>query len=181
MTSQALNAERVHLAGLLEAIQRCVYFLDASRSKQTWPLVRDELAKRRKDVDLFESLAAMNERFAKLQDTLGAAMRHAALLAGESSETFLKTLTFYEKVGVLDSVASWQTCRATRNLAAHVYETDYAAIAEHFNTLHALIPGLYANASRFLRYSREALGILPLQCDFAEEFTAIAGDRDLLI
>jgi hypothetical protein len=27
MTRQALDAERAHLAGLLEAIQRCVYFL----------------------------------------------------------------------------------------------------------------------------------------------------------
>ncbi len=181
MTGQALDAERAHLAGLLEAIQRCVYFLDASSSKQSWPLGRDQLAKRRKDVDLFESLAAMNERFAKLQDTLGAAMRHAGLLAGEPSETFLKTLTFYEKVGVLDSVVTWQTCRATRNLAAHVYETDYAAIAEHFNTLHNLIPGLYGNAARFVRYSREALGILPLHGDFAVEFAAIVGDLDLLI
>jgi hypothetical protein len=180
MTGQALDAERAHLAGLLEAIQRCVYFLDASSSKQSWPLGRDQLAKHRKDVDLFESLAAMNERFAKLQDTLGAAMRHAALLAGESSETFLKTLTFYEKVGVLDSVVTWQTCRATRNLAAQAYETDYAAIAEHFNTLHTLIPGLYANAARFLRYSREALGILPRHDDFAAEFAAVVGDPDLL-
>jgi hypothetical protein len=158
----------------------CLRF-DGSRSKQSWPLGREQLAKRRKDVDLFESLAAMNERFAKLQDTLGAAMRHAAFLAGESSETFLKTLAFYEKVGVLEPVATWQLCRATRNLAAHVYETDYAAIAEHFNTLYTLIPGLYANAARFLRYTREVLGILPLHDDFAEESSAVAGDLDLLI
>ncbi|QVL51343.1 MAG: DUF4338 domain-containing protein [Thiocapsa sp.] len=38
MTRQALVAERAPLAGLLGAIQRSVYFLDASSSKQTWPL-----------------------------------------------------------------------------------------------------------------------------------------------
>lgn len=30
MSSGVLRAERMHLAGLLEAIQRCVYFLNAS-------------------------------------------------------------------------------------------------------------------------------------------------------
>ena len=78
MVNRTLEAERTHLASLLEAIQRCVYFLEASRRKQTWPLAPGDLEARRKDVALFESLAAMNERFAKLQDTLGAGMRHAA-------------------------------------------------------------------------------------------------------
>jgi hypothetical protein len=173
MINHPLEAERTYLASLLEAIQRCVYFLEASRRKQTWPLPPGDLEARRKDVALYESLAAMNERFAKLQDTLGAGMRHAALLAGESGETFLKTLTFFEKIGVLESVTDWQLCRATRNLAAHEYETDYAAITEHFNTLNGLAPGLYANAARFLDYCREALHILPLRPDFTSEFTAI--------
>jgi hypothetical protein len=72
----------------------------------------------RKDVALFESLAAINERFAKLQDTLGAAMRHAVLLAGERADTFLRVLAFYEKIGVIESVAAWQLCRTVRYLAA---------------------------------------------------------------
>jgi len=93
MTGQRLVAERTHLAGLLDAIQRCVYFLEASRHKHTWPLASDDLAKRRKDIGLFESLAAINERFAKLQDTLGASMRHAVLLAGEPGDTFLRRLS----------------------------------------------------------------------------------------
>ena len=173
MTSTALEAERAHLAGLLEAIQRCVYFLDASDRKHAWPLMPDDLATLKKDIALFESLAAINERFAKLQDTLGAAMRHAVLLAGERADTFLKVLAFYEKVGILDSVAGWQLCRTTRNLAAHDYDTDYAGIAEHFNSLHALIPNLYGDAERFLAYCKEALGVLPTQGDFANEFTAI--------
>ena len=173
MTSAVLEAERAHLAGMLEAIQRCVYFLDASGRKYAWPLTPEYLAHNKKDIALFESLAAINERFAKLQDTLGSAMRHAGLLAGERGDTFLKVLAFYEKVGVLDSVAAWQLCRTTRNLAAHDYEIDYAGIAEHFNSLHALIPHLYGNAARFLVYCQEALGVLPAQGDFADEFTDI--------
>lgn len=170
MTETPLAAERAHLASLLEAIQRCVYFLDASRRKQRWPLSGEVLSARAKDVELFESLAALNERFGKLQDTLGSAMRHAAILSGEPTDTFLRTLAFYEKVGVLDSVTEWQVARATRNAAAHVYETDYVAIAEHFNALHALTPPLYGVASRFVAYCRETLGVVAVPGDFDREF-----------
>jgi hypothetical protein len=168
-----LDAEREHLAGLLEAIQRCVYFLDASAQKLVWPLLAEFLVQHKKDVELFESMAAINERFAKLQDTLGAAMRHANLLAGESSDGFLKVLSFYEKVGVLESVASWQLCRATRNLAAHDYETGYSEIADHFNSLYALTPSLYGTASRFIEYCQVNLSIAPKQGDFVENFMTI--------
>jgi hypothetical protein len=168
-----LDAEREHLAGLLEAVQRCVYFLDASSRKLIWPVTAGLLEKHKKDVALFESLAAINERFAKLQDTLGAAMRHASILAGESGDTFLKVLGFYEKVGVLESVSSWQLCRTTRNLAAHDYETEYMEIADHFNSLHELIPSLYGTAFRFVDYCRTVLDIVPKQGDFMKDFRII--------
>lgn len=172
MTMPPLVAEQRHLAGLLEAIQRCVYFLQASRAKVPWPLQPEELAARYKEIALFETLAAMKERFAKLQDTLGAAMRHAYLLSGESGDTFLKMLAFYEKIGILEALADWQLCRATRNLAAHAYETDYGTIAEHFNTLNRLTPMLYGVAARFVDYCHNDLGVHPLSEDFAAEFLA---------
>jgi hypothetical protein len=168
-----LNAEKLHLAELLEAIQRCVYFLDASNRKLTWPLTKEQLETQKKDVALFEALAAINERFAKLQDTLGAAMRHACILAGEPNDSFLKVLSFYEKAGVLESLALWQLCRTARNLAAHDYEIEYAEIADHFNSLKTLIPLLYMTAVQFLSYCRETLGIEPEQADFSVEFMTI--------
>lgn len=174
MVNQAiLNAEKTHLAELLVSIQRCVYFLDASSQKLMWPLTKEQLQAQKKDVALFEAIAAINERFAKLQDTLGAAMRHACILAGEPSESFLKVLGFYEKMGVLESVASWQLCRTARNLAAHDYEIEYAEIADHFNTLKSLTSILYLTAVGFLSYCRETLGIEPKQDDFTVEFMAI--------
>jgi hypothetical protein len=106
MNENILDAERQYLSSLLEAIQRCVYFLHASDRKITWPLDADELSVRKKDEQLFESLSAINERFAKLQDTMGAAMRHAAMLMSEPADSFLKVLAFYEKNGVIDSVSS---------------------------------------------------------------------------
>ena len=111
--------------------------------------------------------------------TITALEAEQAHLAGERSDTFLKVLAFYEKVGVLDSVAGWQLCRTTRNLAAHDYDTDYTGIAEHFNSLHALIPILYGDSARFLAYCGEVLNVLPNQGDFANEFTAIVSTQNL--
>jgi hypothetical protein len=173
MSVGSLEQERAHLADLLEAIERCVYFLHATDQRLHWPLSGVGLDENRKEIALFESISAMNERFAKLQDTLGAAMRHAALLSAEPAETFLKVLSFFEKLGVLESVAGWQLCRTTRNFAAHQYETDYDMIAEHFNTLHMLIPGLYGAAARFVAYCRSTLGITSARGDFADDFEAI--------
>lgn len=130
MNHSILDSEKLHLAELLEAIQRCVYFL-------------------------------------------GAAMRHACILAGEPTDSFLKVLSFYEKTGVLESVASWQLCRTARNLAAHDYDIEYAEIADHFNSLQTLIPLLYISAVRFLNYCQETLGIEPKQADFSTEFMLI--------
>lgn len=173
MNSPILEAERQHLANLIEAIQRCVYFLHASDSKVVWPLERAALEIRKKDAALFESLAAINERFAKLQDTLGAAMRHAAILMGETADTFLKVLSIYEKAGVIDSIAAWQLCRTARNLAAHDYETDYAQIAEHFNTLHEPRTTLCQASARIVQGCKIDLGVLPSSNEFADEFHRI--------
>lgn len=175
MSRDLLEVERAYLANLLEAIQRCAYFLHESERKLSWPLTGAYLAANKKNVALFETLAALNERFAKLQDTLAAAMRHAALLMSEPTDSFLKVLALFEKLGVIDSTADWQRSRAARNLAAHDYETDYAAIAEHFNTLRALHPMLYAAAGRLVGICRETLKIEPLTTDFHDEFERIVG------
>ena len=170
MNTRPLAAEREHLANLLEAVQRCTHFLHASASKVHWPLDGQRLKESRKDEELFETLAAFNERFAKLQDTLGAAMRHCALLMGETTTPFLKVLALFEKLEVIDSIDGWQLCRTARNLAAHDYETDYALIAEHFNELQALEPILVNAAAGLLAQCVQSLGIHPATTDFEAEF-----------
>jgi hypothetical protein len=170
MNIGSLQAEREHLSNLLEAAQRCSFFLHASSSKVLWPLNGSDLKQRQKDEELFESLAAFNERFAKLQDTLGAAMRHSALLMGENTTPFLKVLSLFEKLGVIESIASWQLCRTARNLAAHDYETDYTLIAEHFNELQELQPVLIKAASRLFKVCEQSLDIKPTTPNFEAEF-----------
>lgn len=173
MQTTLLDSEKQHLAHLLEAIQRCVFFLDAASSLLTWPLDADLLEQEKKNTKVFGALAAVNERFAKLQDTLGAGMRHALVLLSEPADTFLQVLAFYEKVGVIESIAAWQTCRTARNIAAHEYDIDYESITEHFNTLHSMQPLLY-NASRDLvRYCHQTLAIKPATADFSAEFELV--------
>jgi len=101
-------------------------------------------------------------------------MRHACLLSGEPSDRFLKVLSFYEKAGIIESIDAWQLCRATRNLAAHDDEIDYAEIVDHFNALNSLTSILYQTAARFLEYCHESLKIEPKQNDFSADFMAIA-------
>ena len=107
-------------------------------------------------------------------------MRHALDLSSEPAETFLNVLAFYEKIGVIQSTADWQTCRSARNLAAHSYETDYLLIAEHFNGLHAMRMQLYRIASGFLNYCHTRLHIKPASRDFTAEFSAIVSTDFLL-
>lgn len=172
-TSALLFSEKQHLANLLEAIQRCVYFLNASHKNVEWPLTGSVLTLRKKDNDLFEALAAINERFAKLQDTLGSAMRHSLLLSGEQADSFIKVLAIFEKNQVIRSVEEWQVARTARNLAAHDYETSYDEVADHFNTLYALTQNLYQISRRFIVYCEKELGICPRTPDFSEEFYLI--------
>jgi hypothetical protein len=168
-----LDAEKNHLSGLLEAIQRCVYFLDASSQTLQWPITGSHLAHNKKDKELFEALAAINERFAKLQDTLGAAMRHSLVLSGEQADSFIKVLAIFEKAGVVQSVEAWQIARAARNLAAHDYETNYALVADHFNALHEQQGMLFQTARAFVIYTNQVLNVRPLSADFSLEFDAI--------
>jgi hypothetical protein len=162
-----------HLGELLTAIERCVFFLEGARSRIPWPLTEDKLAARNKDLDLFTNLSAVNERFAKLQDTLGTAMRHAALLAGEPSENFLRVLAFFEKIRVLKSVKDWQAIRALRNLAAHEYGTNYAKTADHFNAVNSSTPILYRMAGNFSRFCTENLDIRASSPDFSQDVKSI--------
>ncbi len=170
MKTDLLRVEKTYLAHLLEAIQRCVYFLDAATQKIVWPLQGESLQAHKKDIALFDALSVLNERFAKLQDTLATALRHALLLLGEQHDSFLKVLAYYQKHEVIDSIEDWQLLRTTHNLAAHDYEIDYADIAEHFNNLHDLLGTLYLTSQRFVDHCQSTLGIVPHSADFSEEF-----------
>jgi hypothetical protein len=62
MSEDPLSLEKQHLAGLLEAVQRCVYFLEGLDSRLSFPLSGEALRSRCKDRELFDSLAALGNR-----------------------------------------------------------------------------------------------------------------------
>lgn len=64
----------------------------------------------------------------------------------------------------------WQQGRIIRNVAAHDYETDYDAIAEHFNTLDTLCALLLKTGKRLIEHVEQDLGIKPQTEDFTQEF-----------
>lgn len=64
MTKNALlKAEKLHLAQLLEAIQRSVYFLHATTQQLPFPLQGEILASRKKEANLFQALSALMNDF----------------------------------------------------------------------------------------------------------------------
>jgi len=165
--NSVLEENRAHLADLIEACQRCAWHLEATASRVAWPLTAEMLETRQMDLALFEPLAAMNERFAKLQDLLGTAMRHLCELCGERTDTFLRVLVFCEKVGIVSATEDWQTCRSLRNRAAHDYGTDFDVTASHFNALQGQIPMLVRTTLSLADHARQFLGIEPPDARFS--------------
>ena len=127
------------------------------------------------DLGLFEPLAAINERFAKLQDLLGTTMRHLCELCGERTDTFLRVLAFCEKAGVIESSEAWHACRSLRNRAARDYGTDFELTAGHFNALLDQIPVLSGVTLALAAYAKQALGIEPDDPTFAEALARVHG------
>lgn len=163
-----VEESRRHLGDLIEACQRCAWHLNATVVRVEWPLTAETLSERQMDLGLFEPLAAMNERFAKLQDLLGTTMRHLCELCGERTDTFLRVLAFCEKAGIIDSVESWQTCRSLRNRAAHDYGTDFQLTASYFNALREQIPVLTHVTRAVAVHAKQTLGVAPEDQRFAE-------------
>ena len=179
MSQDIPSEQQRYLAQILEAIQCCAWFLQQSRNKVSWPMDGEWLADHKKDVALFETLAAINECFAKLHDSLASAMRHGAILAGEPTDSLIKAFSLFEKEGVIDDTNDWQRCRAIRNISAHSYATHYAhathyvRIAEHFNLLNELADILLLTSQRLLSWSADQLQAFPATQDFSTEFDSI--------
>ncbi len=173
-TNSFLLPERQYLAEQLTAVERCAYFALLTRRRIDWPLAAQTLQLRRLDAPWFEHLAALNERFAKLQDVLGAAMRHAAFLLAEPAPSFLHVLAFFEKHGVVASSQQWLRIRKMRNDAAHDYDIDPQVTAEHFNQIDADLPVLTDMARCLVGFCAQWLNIHPVDAQVHAAFEALA-------
>ena len=115
------------LAEKLEALRRLRQGLLFTDSRLNWPVANTQEC----DSETLERLSAFTERFAKLQDILAGAMRHALLLRGENLITFGDVLSVMEKLAIVDDQQEWIQIRLLRNKAAH----DYTTNGEHLASL----------------------------------------------
>ena len=96
-------------------------------------------------------------------------MRHLCVLSGENNDSFLRVASFCSKVGILESLETWQACRSLRNRAAHAYGIDYTETAGHFNAMHAQIPFLTGSVVRLSDYIRRTLTIEAVDTSFLRD------------
>lgn len=162
MESDTTDTAKQYLAEQLTAIERCAYFALMTSERILWPVTADSVQQHRLDAQWFEPLAALNERFAKLQDLLGSTMRHVSLLLAEPAPAFLHVLVYFEKNAVIASTSNWMRIRKMRNDAAHDYDLNPIATAEHFNQLVADLPEMIAPTQRLVFFCREILAVLPV-------------------
>ena len=86
------------------------------------------------DDDAVQAMDQFVLRFGKLQDTLGTRLVPAMLDALQEpyeDRPMLDKLNRLEKLGLLDSTASWEKLRALRNHFAHEYPDDPALRAAY--------------------------------------------------
>jgi len=132
-----------------EALSRLRQGLLYTESRIPWPITNTQSC----NAEILERLSAFSERFAKMQDVLASAMRHALLLQGENLLTFTDVLAIMEKLGIIEDQQEWINIRLLRNKAAHDYSIDGDHQSEYFNSLHAQLPALLGMTERFLAWS----------------------------
>ncbi len=132
-----------------EALSRLRQGLLYTESRLPWPITNTQSC----DAEILERLSAFSERFAKMQDVLAGAMRHALLLQGDNPLTFADVLATMEKLRIVEDQQEWINIRLLRNKAAHDYTIDGDHQAEYFNSLHAQLPVLLGMTERFLDWS----------------------------
>ncbi len=151
-----LLLERRRLLALkLAAIAQLAGHLRYSRQRLPYPLASvDALAP-----EALESVSALIERFGKLQDLLGNAMREVIVLSGEDATDMNAVLSRMEKLGLLDSADDWRALRALRNQAAHDYDLADDRKTAFVNALAARTDMLLTTASRMEHYAKKTFGL----------------------
>ena len=83
-----------------------------------------------------ERLAAINDRFAKLQDQLAGAVRHAHTMLSERYRTYFDVITWMTHEGIITDPEVWLELRTLRNQLTHDYDLEAQTAAQYLNALH---------------------------------------------
>ncbi|HES75378.1 MAG TPA: hypothetical protein ENO09_00055 [bacterium] len=110
--------------------------------------------------ELAERVAALNDRFTKLQDQFAAALRHAHSMTGERYRSFLDVTIWAVQYDIIATPEDWLELRALRNRLTHDYDLDYADVIEIIHTLRTSIANLTGMTERFAHFCQHH-GLLP--------------------
>ncbi len=142
---QALLTRQV---AVLKRLREALLF---SAGRLSWPITAADLD----DLQRAERLAALNDRFAKLQDQLAGAARHAHGMLGERYRTFSDVIVWMVQKEIITDPEQWLELRILRNHLTHDYELDSATAAGYLNAMHEQIPGLLTMVANFEKACQE--------------------------
>lgn len=82
------------------------------------------------DPTISERIAAIVDRFCKLQDQLAGALRHAHTLLGEKQRSFQDVVTWAVTQRLLPNQDTWLELRSLRNRLTHEYDLETDRLPE---------------------------------------------------
>lgn len=112
------------------------------------------------DPAIAERLAAIVDRFRKLQDQLAGAMRHAHTMLGEKQRSFHDVVTWAVAESLLADEATWLELRSLRNRLTHEYDPASETLPELIELIRSSSPILATAATRFAQLCAQR-GLLP--------------------
>lgn len=112
------------LAQQQKLLEEKLRILRRIRDGLAWSLKRlpDLNAATMDDPAVAERVAAIVDRFCKLQDQLAGAMRHAHTMLGERQRNFNDVVTWAVSEHILPNETTWLELRSLRNRLTHEYD-----------------------------------------------------------
>lgn len=112
------------------------------------------------DPAVAESMAAIVDRFCKLQDPLAGAMRHAHAMLGEKQRSFHDVMTWAVAESPLADEATWLERRSLRRRLTHEYDPASDTWPERIELIRSSSPILATAATRLAQLGAQR-GLLP--------------------
>lgn len=154
--STLFQEQQALLGRQLAVLQRLQDGLRFSAGRLRWPIDVSDLD----NPEMAERLAALNDRFAKLQDQLAGAMRHAHAMLGERYRTYFDVIAWATHEGIIASPEVWLELRTLRNQLTHDYDLDAQTAVKYLNALRDNMDTLLTMIGKFEERCQR-YGLLP--------------------
>lgn len=143
---------------LMVAEKECKHLMDTSNRLSLEAIDQSWVKFLESDTTLSERVDAFVARFGRLQDHLGDKLIPELLKQMlEKPASAIENLSRMEKLGLLESVASWVEARNLRNKLVHEYVVDASEFAATLNRALKLVPILTRAYNNLSGYSQRFL------------------------